>query len=356
MSGRESGWYPEKLTDQDIDQVLDLIRREYGDVNTTNLDYFLWQAKLNPYGDAVTWLAKSKTDQSLVGLYMVIPLQFDWHDRICQGSLSVNTLTRNDFRNTGIFTGLAEEVFAYCKENNMVMTIGFPNPNSYPGFVNKLDFHALGKLPLMLRILKPSNLIADHKSLAFPLVKAIDFFFNKKRKSAYTGEINELSAFGPDFDDFWENRKPPYGIMVSRTSRYMNWRYMQNPLRQYTVFTAREGGKIMGFIVGRAAEISGVSCGMVVDFMVSGENSFIMGKSLVEKLMFRFNEEGTVLAGCLMNSHTKEQNILKQSGFFQCPKRLEPQPFSVIYRNHADIQSKPGFNEWFLTMGDYDVI
>lgn len=112
----------------------------------------------------------------------------------------------------------------------------------------------------------------------------------------------------------------------------------------------------MGFIVGRAAEISGVSCGMVVDFMVSGENSFIMGKSLVEKLMFRFNEEGTVLAGCLMNSHTKEQNILKQSGFFQCPKRLEPQPFSVIYRNHADIQSKPGFNEWFLTMGDYDVI
>ena len=63
--------------------------------------------------------------------------------------------------------------------------------------------------------------------------------------------------------------------------------------------------------------------------------------------------------GCLMQKHFEEAHILKKAGFFVCPKPIEPQPFPIIFRKFNDMERSElmeNFDNWFFTMGDYDVI
>jgi len=57
---------------------------------------------------------------------------------------------------------MAKATYDDCEKQNAVITIGFPNPNSYPGFVKKLDFEHLGDIPLMVKPLKYFNLIKSY--------------------------------------------------------------------------------------------------------------------------------------------------------------------------------------------------
>jgi hypothetical protein len=111
--------------------------------------------------------------------------------------------------------------------------------------------------------------------------------------------------------------------------------------------------------------VDGVSSGMIVDFLV--DPSFPgVGNLLLNRLLRFFVDNNMDLAGSLMLPQTGESRVLKDNGFFTCPKALEPQPFPVIYRrlspqtegNHGEGTPDPflQLNHWFLTMGDYDAI
>ena len=76
--------------------------------------------------------------------------------------LSLNTLTAPKFQGRGLFIKMAIETYNDCFKENIKYIIGFPNPNSYPGFVRKLNFSHLGNIPLLI---KPINYIGILRSL-----------------------------------------------------------------------------------------------------------------------------------------------------------------------------------------------
>ena len=56
----------------------------------------------------------------------------------------------------------------------------------------------------------------------------------------------------------------------------------------------------------------------------------------------------------------KEAKLLKKSKYIKCPKFMEPQPFRFIFRDLSGDGSNSALagdlNNWFFTMGDYDVV
>ena len=76
-----------------------------------------------------------------MAFYGVIPTVL-WHDKCTiLAAQSADTMTHPDYRNRGLFTELANHTYALCKTEGIRLLFGFPNQNSLPGLINKLDWH-----------------------------------------------------------------------------------------------------------------------------------------------------------------------------------------------------------------------
>ena len=128
------------------------------------------------------------------------------------------------------------------------------------------------------------------------------------------------------------------------------------PLRFYKIYAFIQNGEALGYIVTRITEVANMRCGMIVDFLFE-KTKISEGTCLLQHVVKQFKTEGVSLMGCLMQEHFEEAVCLRKTGFFKCPKKLEPQPFPIIFRKFKNVPGETeNFYNWFFTMGDYDVI
>lgn len=87
----------------------------------------------------VGFIAYSKENEP-AAFYGVFPCYMDYNGKkilVCQ---SGNTMTHENHQRKNLFVTLAKITYEYCKDNGIHLVFGFPNKNSYPGFVNKLNW------------------------------------------------------------------------------------------------------------------------------------------------------------------------------------------------------------------------
>lgn len=351
-------WRLSEYNKEDLPEIIYITKENYGDIEISDEKFLQWQYFNNPAGKALIKLAKSNNNE-VVGQYIIIPVKIKVNEDIVSATLSLNTLTRKDYRGKGIFTGLADSAYKQCKEDELEFTYGFPNPNSYPGFVKKLQFTDLGSLPLMVYPLNIEKLVLKKFKSKLLAKFGIPFryIFNIDLKNDNDIEIKIIDKDFKDFDIFWENVKNKYKVIGVRNSEYIKWRYNNIPIREYYIIGAYKNEKLVAYAILRNSEIEKFKCGMIVDFLVK-EGETLAGRKVISEAIAKFNKDGMELLGCLVGQNTEEYKILKKSKFIKCPKFLEPQPFKVIYKNHFNNRSEvlEDINNWFLTMGDYDVI
>ena len=356
-------WETVRYTSKDLSEMIEMTRSYYGDIEIANRDFLKWQYEDNPAGQALIMLAKDPDQNVLAGQYIVIPSQIQHGEHIVTATLSLNTLTKTDYQGQGIFTGLAKAVYKACQAEGVAFTYGFPNPNSHPGFIKKLGFSDLGRVPLLLRPLNIKGLVEKKVS---PLLAPFSFplrpFFRVSSRHYPNLEVFEVTQDHlPALEVFWQTVKNKYPILGVRSASYLRWRYMTVPQREYKLYGVKylHSDELLGYIVGRCTEVANISSGMIVDFLVLPHHTHA-ADALIQSLLQFFVKSGMELAGSLMMSHSEEYRSLSNTGFFKCPKSLEPQPFPVIYRAHTNFDKDHAafrnFNNWFLTMGDYDVI
>jgi hypothetical protein len=99
---------------------------------------------------------------------------------------SGDTMTHRSHTGKGLFTRLAKLTYALAKDHGVLFIYGFPNKNSYPGFVNKLSW------------ICPANLLEySQKVMTIPLSKiARKFTFLTPVYKAYVNMI--LSFYRTD--------------------------------------------------------------------------------------------------------------------------------------------------------------
>lgn len=354
-------WITKEYEDNNLDDLLELERDNYGDICIADEKYLKWQYYLNPSGKAVIKLANDSEKNILAGEYIVIPMKLKVEDKVVIGTLSLNTLTRKEYRGQGIFTGLANGVYKECSNKGLAFTYGFPNQNSYPGFIKKLEFKELGQVPL---VIKPLNYkVIVEKKINKYLSKLVPSFNSYKRyndknknKDFNVYAIDEDNV--KDIDVLWDKIKDSFKVIGVRDSQYIKWRYINIPLRKYKILALKKDNEILGYIVGNFRDVDGINSGMIVDFIFD-HNHPKAGNILVNALMKYFKSENVHMVGSLLMSNSAEYKVLKNNGFYRCPKFLEPQPFPFIYRAHTsdgEDSCMYNFDNWFLTMGDYDVI
>lgn len=356
-------WKRVDYSSQYMDDILKMSLEQYGPENDiSNSDYLQHQYFNNPSGDAVIALAVDRDTGTLAGQYIVCPMTFQINGKRAPCVNSLNTLTREIYRGQGVFTGLAESVYHRSEEKGFTFCYGMPNPNSYPGFIKKLNFIELCRVPLMLRPISPSRMVSEflHHRLLGTAAKLADPFFHIHSK--YLDASIEIVQITHDnlylVNQFWEAVKRKYLIMNIRNSKYVQYRYLDMPRRKYSLYIAVQNKLPVSFAVERITKVAGMKCGMLVDFLYLDGNERAANQ-LLTKLLFDMQEKGASLAGCLMLSDVKESELLRANGFFRCPQKMEPQPFPLILRVFDDTLKKDGITNiknWFFTMGDYDAV
>jgi len=92
-----------------------------------NIGYFAYDKNLRP-----------------AAYYGVFPIKIIIDSQEYLAAQSGDTMTDPLHRNKGLFTQLALKTYNLAKENNIQLIYGFPNNNSLPGFVKKLNWNITG--------------------------------------------------------------------------------------------------------------------------------------------------------------------------------------------------------------------
>jgi len=96
------------------------------------------------------------------------------------------------------------------------------------------------------------NWIAKILNAKLTVKQYSDYFKPKPITVEQDSMIQEIDRFDEALDAELEEFMRPYSVAVLRTSRYLNWKFVDQPHMDYRLFLARSRGKVKGYIVLRS--------------------------------------------------------------------------------------------------------
>jgi len=348
--------------DAHLDELVALARVEYGDSEIANYDYLRWQYLGNPAGKAVVVVARADSGE-LAGQYVVIPMAFRLEGKAVKGSLSLNTLTHPAYRGQGLFTKMANETYDICAQEGLSLTLGFPNKNSYPGFVRKLQFRHIGNASVMFRPLAPLRIVAGlpkvRRAAKYAPSSVPDAGDEKLSVKVGPFEICDLDfrEHASDYDQLIAHQSRPR-FSVHKHAEFGRWRFQDIPTRRYKAFQARDADGLQAACVIRQRKVKGIECAFVVDLEL-GERArgLEAGRGLLKTVLSHYRGSGIAIAGMMVNPGSREYRLARSAWFREMPSRLLPHDAPIIVRRNGTAVSESIYEvgEWAFSFGDYDV-
>jgi len=321
---------PRTYKQGDESEILRLFKRAFG--RELDLNYWNWRFRDNTEGKLQIELM---FDSNLIaGHYAVSPVRMICDGKSVLTALSNYTMTHPDYGRRGIFTTLAERLYERIVREGGEFVWGFPNQNSYHGFINRLNW-----IPV--------------KDISTLMLNAGEFKPAPLKKKF---EVEEINYFGPEFDGLWVSLKDKYvGLFryfVERNVQYLNWRFMKNPRYKYKIFCAKEGMNYLGYSVVKFYEDEEQVLGDIVDIFCAFDRDgfqFLIGES-VEYL----SQRATKIC-CWMNEGCEFYRYLKDMGFKESAfvTHFAVRPLSNFAERECRYLAE--YANWYLTMGDSDV-
>jgi hypothetical protein len=340
---------------KDLDELINLSKTYYSDCDVVNKSYLSWQYFSNPAGKPLLITSREKLSKELAGQYLVIPMKYNYNGKPILGSLSLNTLTSPKYQRNGLFVKMANATYKSCEDEQIFFTTGFPNPNSYPGFVKKLNFTHLGDLPLLIKPLKFFSIIST-------------YFKRNQKKHGNTIELKAILNenikefdFGCDdlkskYTQFWDKIKKQYQLSSEKDYAFLKWRYFEIPTREYKTYYYEENNVIKGIAVIKAGEVMGFNAAILMDIMFF-EKTPSIGNLLIN-FISSVSKNANLDFIATLHSKSYEYNTLKKNGFYKLPEKILPQKIHFIVRGNIKFNNSSALideSNWKLTFGDYDV-
>jgi GNAT superfamily N-acetyltransferase len=359
-------WVARRYQPGDEVRILELRKLVFGDRDEQrNTEaYWQWEFRDNPAGYGRIWLAVAA--DKVVGQFAVIPLRIQYRGEVVVGSLCLEVMTHPDYRRQAVFTTLGKKLHEELERENIPVTLGFPNRNSVEGLISKLDWIYIRSLPVFVKPLDAARIterLVTNRIQAFP-IKSVSRLLTRllSKPNGVCLEEGSKIAWIERFDDrvdvFWERLASKYPIAVVRDSTHLNWRYSDNPGREYRALVAERGDEILGYMILRCMEQFDLRGGMIVDLGALPDREPVLDALLAEAEKF-FREQQMDLVACLINGDDKLVKRLRKHGFLPIARKLGFKEWHFECRLNSPTLAKEFFGEpanWFLTFGDTDII
>lgn len=111
-----------------------------------SVDYFIKKFDTEIFGAKMIGFIAYDVNNEPSGYYGVFPLVIQYGDQKVLTAQSGDTITHPKHQGKGLFTKLATLTYELAKKEGIHLIWGFPNSNSYPGFIKKLNWVDNGNL------------------------------------------------------------------------------------------------------------------------------------------------------------------------------------------------------------------
>ncbi len=365
MTGQKS-WTSSRYAPEDAQDRLQLLRKIWGDGEPADSAYQDWLCHGTPAGPAIAAVAREVETAQLIGEAATIPVRVTLSGKPRTAGLCLAPQTDPAYQDRDIAASLLRDACAFSGEEGVAFSYSFPDALSHWAFVHRAEFKDIGAVPLLIRPLNVERLAL--RTTQSPVEGKATSFARRVWGTSQTAppreapsglEIAEVASFDDSFGAFWYKIRHRFPVMVVRDPAYLNWRFVDVPTREYTIFAARSEGQIRGFTVLRVAPLGRFAVGLIADLVVDvSAEGRAAGRLLIDLAYSHFEGLDLDLVASLALRHTDEFRLLRSRGFRVCPKFLQPHPFRLVVRCHDEEASRVAYQprNWFVTMADYEAI
>jgi hypothetical protein len=161
--------------------------------------------------------------------------------------------------------------------------------------------------------------------------------------------IKQIDEFDRTVDDFWNEVSPHFHAIVQRSSKYLNWKYVQQPHMYYQLFTAFRDGRICGYVILRKTRPPESNLGIIADLFVPPEDKAAIYSLLVFAVRHLKGQKARfIVAASTIDAY---KSALVALGF---TKRGEQTPIFHSRIKTPAMESVLAPGAWFLGRGDHD--
>jgi hypothetical protein len=326
---------------------------------------WVWQFK-NLYG---FWppVVLAEIDSNIIAQYAVMRLPVHYKKNSVQGAISTATVTDASHRGKGLFTKLAQALYEDLKKDGCQIVFGFPNKQSFHGFVSRLGWFEIGAFPLHLRIIDPfpfvkkflgDNILSNLGAKIFGIANKSLFRERRKVGDDYTIKPCSPGELPDGIEALLKASTISDRIGVVRDSRYLEWRYLDKPFFTYEIYTVTKQSALCGYFVIYVAEKLGLKTVYVMECSSTNDSSEIYSAMLRKLDEIALERKADSISMLLMTNHP-QYRLFRRSGFIRVPKKLLPQKIyfaAKVLSEKIDTVYARDPKNWYITWGDLDVI
>ncbi|OWY23673.1 GNAT family N-acetyltransferase [Sphingobacteriales bacterium UPWRP_1] len=307
-------------------KIIQLFSEVFG--RNMDMDFWQWRFARNPLGKQMIRLMWD--GQKLVGHYAVSPVLLSVEGAPILTGLSMTTMTHPAYNGRGIFSSLAEELYqSENNENNLQAIWGYPNNNSHAGFIKNLKWVNLPVVPTFSTF--PKDWLKLHSEKL---------------------DISTINSFSEEHEKAYNYMTDEFKVKVLKNADYLNWRYTNHPVCNYTIFEFKsEGGYY--FAVTKPYETGSNNTCIeidIVEFVFPNHKEIII--ALLKSICLHYKKFEIAKINLWIPLNDQRHLTLEKLGF----KNDLPITYMGVKALNKDI-SKLIYNgnNWYFTMGDSDV-
>lgn len=208
-----------KATSEDIPAIVKLLQLSLGE-GLIKKTAEIWNFKhvINPFGNSYVLLGFE--NDILVGVRAFMKWQWQLGRQSYIAYRAVDTATHPDFQGKGIFKKLTLQALDDIQKEGDTFVFNTPNNNSRPGYL-KMGWKIVDKIELA---------VIPTPAYFFSYV-----FSNAKSQNKITE--TQLETLCREFNNqlFQSN-----SLFTPKSAAYLKWRYQENPLQNYVVFSSED--------------------------------------------------------------------------------------------------------------------
>ena len=308
-----------------------------------------WQYLDNPNnGDdgPLIWIAVE--GDRVLGQMATMPFPMWWGGSEVPASAGMDYFVRKEAQGRGLGIALSE---AWADHVDVALALGLTR-SSYPLF--QKIFTDVGPMPAYLKVLD-ATAVARRRwgpvagAVAGPLLGLGLRLFSRRLAPGDGIEVCEVSSVTEEYDDLWARVRASFATAVRRDARYLVWKYVQCPFRDYRLLEARTRGVLSGFAVVRAEGGVSFPRGVITDLFCDARDTAVQD-TLIDAALDMFRERQCARA----ETYTMSAALGAAFGRHGFRSGRTAIQYCVAHR-HASAEPLSRLPAWHLVLGDGDL-
>ncbi len=326
--------------DGDSAGVRAVLESSYGERATPRDRYEWWSFG---HSGAKSGFMVAETRDRIVGVQPMGTAAWAEGGRELKGALLTGVAVHPEFRRRGVFSALVAACEQEAWRQGAAFVTTMPNEKSRPGFL-KLDYLDLGRRQLLVRPLRSLPVLGHLFGAAAKSIRSDGRFSFR--------EVNTLSPGLPLLAKKHAELFP--GLCVCRSVEWLEWRFLQAPLRRYEFLEAwDEAGRLAGFAVTLMERRHGFDVCYLMDLLVSEQRVL---NSLLGALCHQAKSQCADGLAAVVSSKPLA-TALRGTGFWGVPSWFPVKQFYSVAKFNPRLETPAAWRTlagWQQTLADWD--